>query len=74
VAWLPNQRVLFGGCLVKSITTDDLGYVADAVLRDWPATLRRLRARYPAPAITVPGHGTLRGDPIAATQALLAKA
>jgi metallo-beta-lactamase class B len=24
VCWLPDQRVLFGGCLLKSITSQDL--------------------------------------------------
>ena len=30
VAWLPQQRVLFRGCFLKSVTSDDLGNLADA--------------------------------------------
>ncbi len=74
VAWIPAARVLFGGCIIKSVTSDGLGYTDDAVLADWPGSLRRVRARYPAPACVVPGHGTIAGDPLGATASLLAKA
>jgi glyoxylase-like metal-dependent hydrolase (beta-lactamase superfamily II) len=69
VAWIPADRVLFGGCLVKSITAPDLGYVADANIPVWPATIRRVARAY-APRHVVPGHGTIAGDPIAHTTSL----
>jgi len=72
VVWLPRQRVLFGGCFLKSTTSDSLGNVADAVVGDWAASVRRLRRRYRDPEIVVPGHGTFAGDPIGRTLALLA--
>jgi len=72
--WLAASRVLFGGCLIKSITAPDLGYLADAVPAAWPASVRRLRAAYPDARVTVPGHGTVAGDPIAATLKLLTPA
>jgi glyoxylase-like metal-dependent hydrolase (beta-lactamase superfamily II) len=74
LTWLPNQRVLYGGCFLKSATTNDLGYTTDAAIPEWPASLRRVRTAYPNPAIVIPGHGTMHGDSLAATQALLAKA
>jgi len=74
VAWCPRQQILFGGCLIKSSTSPSLGNVADAVLADWPASVRRVRARYQAAKCVVPGHGTVTGDPIATTLSLLAKA
>jgi metallo-beta-lactamase class B len=73
VVWAPQSRVLFGGCFLKSVTSDGLGYVNDAVLADWPASLRGVQARYPAPACIIPGHGSIAGDPIAATASLLRK-
>jgi glyoxylase-like metal-dependent hydrolase (beta-lactamase superfamily II) len=74
VAWLPRQQNLFGGCMIKSTNSPSLGNVADAVLRDWPASVRRVRARYHAAKCVVPGHGAIAGDPIATTLSLLAKA
>jgi metallo-beta-lactamase class B len=73
VAWLSGQRVLFGGCFLKSVTSTNLGNLADAVPADWPASIRNMQRRSPSPRITVPGHGTIKGDPAAWTLALLAK-
>lgn len=73
VAWLPGQQVLFGGCLLKSVTSADLGNVADAVIPDWAATVRNVQDRYGAARVTIPGHGTIKGDPAAWTLGILAK-
>jgi metallo-beta-lactamase class B len=73
VAWLPHRQVLFGGCFLKSVTSADLGNLADAVVPAWLDSVRRVRTRYPAPRITVPGHGTIAGDATAQTLDLLTK-
>jgi glyoxylase-like metal-dependent hydrolase (beta-lactamase superfamily II) len=73
VAWLPSHRVLFGGCFLKSMTSPDLGNLADAVVPAWADSVRRVRTRYPAPRFTVPGHGTIAGDATAQTLGLLTK-
>jgi glyoxylase-like metal-dependent hydrolase (beta-lactamase superfamily II) len=74
VAWLPQQRVLFGGCLLKSGTSGGLGNIADSVIPDWAATVRNVQTHYPLPNIAIPGHGTTRGDPAAWTLSLLPRA
>jgi metallo-beta-lactamase class B len=56
VVWIPGRRVLFGGCLVKPRGAGK-GYLGDADLRAWPATIRAVRAAFPDAAIVVPGHG-----------------
>lgn len=61
VAWLPKQRVLFGGCLVKEEAAPDLGNIEDANLKLWPAAVRKLWARYPQVEVLVPGHGPWGG-------------
>jgi metallo-beta-lactamase class B len=71
VVWVPAARILFGGCFLKSNVATDLGNVADADIGAWPASLAAVRARYPNPAIVVPGHGFPGGDPIAHTESLL---
>jgi glyoxylase-like metal-dependent hydrolase (beta-lactamase superfamily II) len=57
VVWFPKQRVLFGGCLVKSEESTDLGFVGDADLAQWPAAIEAVRARYPEAHMVIPGHG-----------------
>jgi metallo-beta-lactamase class B len=66
VVWFPDERILFGGCLVKAEAAPDLGNVADADLSHWPAAVDAVRARYPEAAIVVPGHG-----PVGSLQALV---
>ncbi|HEY7372738.1 MAG TPA: TonB family protein [Polyangia bacterium] len=46
----------YGGCLVKSVAADDLGFTGDADLAAWPAAIRNVSARY-TDATIVPGHG-----------------
>jgi metallo-beta-lactamase class B len=70
VAWIPSDRVLFGGCLIKSTTSHGLGNVADANVAAWPTTMKTLAAQYPNPKHVIPGHGTIHGDPIAHTTTL----
>jgi len=69
VAWIPSDRVLFGGCLVKSTTAADLGNVADANVATYPATIRAVRRAY-TPRYVIPGHGTIAGDSLAHTARL----
>lgn len=57
VAWLPKQRVLFGGCLVKLGSSKGLGYTAEAVMEDWPLTLQKIRREFAQAKRVVPGHG-----------------
>lgn len=57
VAWVPDRRLLFGGCLVKSAVAESLGYRGDADLAAWPGSIAAVRARFPDAALIVPGHG-----------------
>jgi metallo-beta-lactamase class B len=72
VVWLPDAQLLYAGCFAKSSAAGDLGNLADADLAAWPASLAAVRARYPAPALVVPGHGPVGGDALGRTEALLA--
>jgi len=69
VAWIPSERVLLGGCLVKATSASDLGNLADANVDAYPRTLRRLAATY-EPRHTIPRHGTIAGNSILHTTKL----
>jgi metallo-beta-lactamase class B len=74
VAWVPDQKVLFGGCLVRSAHAKSLGNTAEADLQGWPGTIRTLLARFPDAGIIIPGHGAPGGlDLLDHTLALLAE-
>jgi metallo-beta-lactamase class B len=57
VAWIPQRKVLFGGCLVKR-KGGSPGYTAEADLAAWPDTVRKVEDAFPDAAIVVPGHGS----------------
>lgn len=57
VAWVPSEKVLFGGCLVKDIKTTGLGNTADTDMEAWPVTMRKMCDKYRDAQIVVPGHG-----------------
>ncbi|MCX2573343.1 BlaB/IND/MUS family subclass B1 metallo-beta-lactamase [Pedobacter sandarakinus] len=56
VIWFEKQKVLFGGCLIKSVQASDLGNIAEANLAEWPKTLKQLDIKYPVIKALVTGH------------------
>jgi len=57
MVWLPEQKMLYGGCAVRELATDNLGNTADADLAHWPRAIRNAQARYPGAETVIPGHG-----------------
>jgi len=62
VVWFPKYNVLDGGCLVKSSSATDLGYTGEANVKQWPATMKNLQAKYPSNAKVIPGHDEWKGN------------
>lgn len=60
VSYLPNEKVLFGGCLVKSIGAGK-GNLADADTTRWASTVREVRRLFSQAEVVVPGHGPYGG-------------
>lgn len=56
VIWLPREKILFGGCLMKSLDATDKGNVQDADLQAWPITVQRVKAKFKNAKIIIPGH------------------
>ena len=57
VVWIPSERILFAGCMIKGINSKDLGNLADGDLAAYPKTIDRLIERFPMAKIVIPGHG-----------------
>jgi len=57
VVWIPSEKILFAGCMIKSINSKDLGNIADGDLAAYPKTIDRLVKRFPMAKIVIPGHG-----------------
>lgn len=61
VVWIPSEKMLFAGCMLKSMDSGNLGNTADGDLQEYPETIKRLKARFPQAEIVIPGHGAYGG-------------
>jgi metallo-beta-lactamase class B len=59
--WIPSEKILFAGCMVKTLSSPNLGNIADGDLKEYPITLTRVLEWYPDARIVVPGHGDFGG-------------
>lgn len=70
VIWLPQTKVLYGGCFVKSVEATTLGNTADGNVAAWPASMKRVIKQFPHPAYVIPGHDDWHGGTAALTHTL----
>lgn len=56
VVWFPRWEILYGGCFIKSIESNNLGYTGDADLVSWAAGIEKVRKRYRKPSYIITGH------------------
>jgi metallo-beta-lactamase class B len=61
VVWLPSEKVLFAGCMVKEIKANGPGNLSDADVKSWPETIEKVIKKYKNAQIVVPGHGLWGG-------------
>ena len=60
VAYFPEEKVLFGGCLVKEKGAGK-GNLEDANVTSWPGTIQKVKERFSNVSIVIPGHGKSGG-------------
>ncbi len=56
IIWFSKEKILYGGCLVKSTEANGLGNVADANLAQWPISIKHVMEHFPKPIFVIPGH------------------
>lgn len=60
VTWVPEEKILFGGCMVKSVNATK-GNLADANVEEWSNTIRKVKSKYEEAKTIIPGHGEAGG-------------
>lgn len=60
ISYLPQQKVMFGGCQVKCLGADK-GYLGNADTKSWPNTIAKIKTAYPEVKLVIPGHGPWGG-------------
>ena len=56
VIWFDKEKILYGGCLVKSMEAEDLGNLSDANVSEWAATIKNIQHKFKNPNYIIPGH------------------
>ena len=56
IGYFPSENIMFGGCLIKE-TGATKGFLGDANIAEWPATVEKVKQAYPNVKIIIPGHG-----------------
>ncbi len=61
VVWIPSEKILFPGCICKSLDSQSLGNISDGDLSEYPMTVDRITDRFRDAKIIIPGHGSFGG-------------
>lgn len=61
VVWFPKQKILYGGCFIKSTEATDLGYIKEANLPAWPTSLKNTQQKFQQSKFIIPGHDDFTG-------------
>lgn len=56
VVWFDKEKVLYGGCFIKSVSAKDLGYLGDSDVQEWKKSIKKVRTIFPNPLYVIPGH------------------
>lgn len=59
VVWLPESKLLYGGCFIRSMKSKSLGYIGEARINEWSGSVKRVLQRYPDIHRVLPGHGRI---------------
>jgi glyoxylase-like metal-dependent hydrolase (beta-lactamase superfamily II) len=56
VIWFDKDKILYGGCLVKSTESNGLGNIEDANIPAWSTSISNIMDRFSKPKYVIPGH------------------
>lgn len=56
VVWFSKEKILYGGCLIKGADAENLGYLGDANVSEYEATLKKVQKKCPDPKFIIVSH------------------
>ncbi|MGO4773758.1 subclass B1 metallo-beta-lactamase [Flavobacterium sp. W22_SRS_FK3] len=56
VVWFDKEKVLYGGCFIKSSEAKDLGYLGDADVKEWEKSIKKVQSKFKSPKYIITGH------------------
>ncbi|MFW1678174.1 subclass B1 metallo-beta-lactamase [Pontibacter sp. JAM-7] len=61
MVWLPERKILFGGCAIRSLDAKSAGNIVHGDINSWLKITKQLKGQYKDADIVVPGHGEVGG-------------
>lgn len=74
VIWFKKERILYGGCLVKGVDDEDLGYLGDANVAAYESTLKNVQKKCRNPRFIIIAHSDWKNINSLKHSIILAKA
>jgi metallo-beta-lactamase class B len=56
VIWFSNEKILYGGCLIKGAEAENLGYLGDANVKEYFSTLKNIQEKFIDPKFIIVSH------------------
>lgn len=56
VIWFPQEKILYGGCLIKGADAENLGYLGDGNTKEYYTTLMKVQKKFPGPEYIIVSH------------------
>ena len=56
IIWFKNEKILYGGCLIKGADAENLGYLDDGNVTAYAATLQKVQQKCPKPKCIIIAH------------------
>lgn len=60
VIWFKKEKILYGGCLIKGASDEDLGYLGDANTTTYASTLKNVKRKCKKPKFIIIAHSDWR--------------
>jgi len=55
--YIKELNLLFGGCMIKSPESTNLGFTGDANMNEWPVSVKKVQEKYSGSRWVIPHHG-----------------
>ncbi len=56
VIWFPNEKILYGGCFIKSTEAADIGNLSHANINEWDKSIKKVQKKFKNRKFIIPGH------------------
>lgn len=56
IVWFNKEKVLYGGCFIKSTEAKDLGYLGDSDVKEWEKSIKKVQSKFKKPKYIITGH------------------